>query len=169
MRSRFEQGSGSSFEPYGKFDVAEAWNNTLRDLPPDQQKQRAPEVLSTLMSYFPRGFSIEGRDIMDRNCLYNPLFCNHSQVVIPYCSSDVWLGSEMDDTRNDTAAESECDCFDYDCFKFKPERESLQFTFRGKIIYQSVIQDLLHRLEDADEVVLVGRTKALQLKSNRCQ
>ena len=166
VRSRFEQDSGSSFQPYGNFDVGEAWNNTLRDLPPDQQRQRAPDVLSTLMtsmkcvqnktSYFPRGFSIEGRDIMDRNCFYNPLFCNHSQVVIPYCSSDVWLGNETDDTRNDTAAESECDCFDYDCFKFKPERESLQFTFRGKIIYQSVIQDLLHCLEDADEVVLVG-------------
>ena len=72
------------------------------------------ECFRNRSSYFPGGdFSLLGTDILDQDPVANPLFWSYNHVVIPYCSSDVWLGNEMDDTRNNTAADGECDCFDY--------------------------------------------------------
>ena len=79
-------------------------------------------------------------------------------MVIPYCSSDVWLGEE------NTTTEA-CDCFNYTtlsnpngCFNFNPKSSNLQFTFRGKIIYQSIIGQLLDDfgMMNADKVILAG-------------
>ena len=108
-----------SFEPYGNFDPAEAWNETVVS-----GREAAVDVVSPYMTsmrcfenktdYFPQGFSVDGTDILDQDCEENPLFCDFNHVVVPYCSSDVWLGTEVDGMRNDTAADGECtQCFDY--------------------------------------------------------
>ena len=123
------------------------------------QKNRDPtRHLSTLKcfesvtEYFPSGLSssIEGRDILDPDPAKNPLFHSYNHVVIPYCSSDVWLGEETTNTEAVETTTSQCDCFNYTtvsnqngCFNFNPESPNLQFTFRGKIIYQSIIKQLL--------------------------
>lgn len=83
----------------GTFDPAAVWNeNKGRDL---------SFIVSPLMTSvyrfrnrkdaFPQGLMIDGRDILTRNCDDNPLFCEYNFVVVPYCSSDLWLGN---DTRN---------------------------------------------------------------------
>ena len=70
--------------------------------------------------------------------------------MIPYCSSDIWLGEETNG--------SECSCFDYNCFNFNPSSPELQFTYRGKTIFQSIFTQLLdnHGLDISTEVVLSG-------------
>ena len=107
---------------YENFDPAEAWNETVVS-----GREAAVDVVSPYMTsmrcfenktdYFPQGFSVQGTDILDQNCEENPLFCDYNHVVVPYCSSDLWLGTEVDGTRNNTAANGECtQCFDYSKF-----------------------------------------------------
>ena len=94
---------------------------------------------------------LTGTDILDRDPLKNKLFPNHNHVIIPYCSSDLWLG-------NETGGE-ECSCFNFTCNNFNPSSEGLgQFTFRGMRIFRSIFQQLIsnHNLSEATELVLVG-------------
>ncbi len=170
IRSEYS-GSGASFGLYGDFDTAVAWDGTLGSLTAEEQIQEGPYVINPLMtsmqclqertSYFPNGFQVEGRDILDTDCQVNPVFCGYNHVVIPYCSSDVWLGEEKEDTRNYTSLNSPlnggCACYNYSCFDYDPSYQGLQFTFRGKTIFQNVIQDLINgTLQTATEVFLVG-------------
>lgn len=86
-----------SIDQLEDFDPVAAWErNKHRDL---------SEVVSPLMtsmyrfrnsrSAFSGGtLTIEGRDILDGRCEKNPTFCEHNKVVIPYCSSDLWLGND---------------------------------------------------------------------------
>ena len=83
--------------------------------------------------------TIRGRDLLSTARNENKLFYDNSRVLIPYCSSDAWLGTQ-------TKASS-------------LERNSTvdQFVFSGKIIFQSVIFELLKQgLSQASQVVLVG-------------
>ena len=125
VRERFNT-AGASFEPYENFYPAVAWRETVC------AGEDPRNIVSPLMSsmecfrnksdYFPRGdFSLLGTDILDHDLRKKKTFWSFNHVVIPYCSSDVWLGNEMDDTRSNTAADSECDCFDYSkSFDYSP-------------------------------------------------
>ena len=156
LRTRFSSGSRSRLR-FGDFDTAVAWAET------GAAGQPLSEVVNPLMTspycfrnetqYFSDAdnLSVEGRDILSSDCRDNPTFCNHSHVLVPYCSSDLWLGS---DERQD----QQCDCWDQDCFRYNPTSEDLQFTFRGQTIFRSVLQtlDRLYNLNTASEIVLVG-------------
>ena len=157
--------------PYGSFDPSRAWNEKILN------GGDPTHVISPLMTsikcfesvheFFPSGlnFSVEGRDILDTDPNKNPLFYSYNHVIIPYCSSDVWLGEESTTTEAVGAGTSHCDCFNYTtlsnpngCFNFNPKSSNLQFTFRGKIIYQSIIGQLLDDfgMMNADKVILAG-------------
>ena len=105
-------------------------------------------------------FKIEGRDILSKDRTENPTFYDHGHVLIPYCSSDVWLGSENSSTRQYSSLlkKEPCNCFDQDCFRYNPTSDDLQFTFRGQTILRSVFQtlDRMYNLQAASEIVLVG-------------
>ena len=117
VRNRFSI-DGGGFGPYGNFDPQTACEET-------SCRNNPQGVFNPLMSsmscfrnrtdYFPpeNGFTVLGTDILDQNNTKNPLFWTYNHVVIPYCSSDVWLGNEMAGTRVNTAAQTECSCFDY--------------------------------------------------------
>ena len=157
--------------PYGSFDPSLVWNKTIssgRDpagvISPYMTSM---QCLQSVTRYFPNGLnsSIEGRDILDADPAKNPLFHSYNHVVIPYCSSDVWLGEETTNTEAVDSTTSQCDCFNYTtasnqngCFKFNPQSPNISFTFRGKIIYQSIIQQLLadYDMDSADKVILAG-------------
>ena len=150
----------------GSFDPSRAWNKTILS------GQHPAEVLSPLMSsipcfdaYFPHGInsSVEGRDILDVDPALNPLFHNYNHVLVPYCSSDVWLGKETSNTEAVKPVTSQCDCLttasiSNPCFSFNPQSPNLQFTFRGKIIYQSIVEQLLsdYGMSEAERVILAG-------------
>ena len=144
---------------FGNFDTESAWAAT------GGAGQPLTQVVNPLMTslncfrnetqFFSSSedhLAVEGRDILSSNCKDNPTFCNHGHVLVPYCSSDLWLGS---DTR---LGNKTCECWDQDCFRYNPTSEDLQFTFRGQTIFQSVLQtlDRLYNLQTASEIVLVG-------------
>ena len=166
IREEFMDTSIAEVLPYGSFDPSRAWNETVL-------KGRDPAiVISPLMSsmecfesvpeYFPSGLnsSVEGRDILDTNPTKNPLFYNYNHVVVPYCSSDLWLGEETNNTEAVNEDTSHCSCLtsfsSNNCFNFNPESSNLQFTFRGKVIFQNIIQQLLtdHSMRNAERIVL---------------
>ena len=100
-----------------------------------EENRNSKEVISPLMtsvSSLNNGTldEIEGRDLLSTDCETNPYFCNHSHVLVPYCSSDLWLGN---DTRYNSTHK----------FNFDPSATNLQFTFRGFVIFQSVFKELL--------------------------
>ena len=154
---------------FGDFDTASAWEKAKAD------GQLLAEVVNPLMTstycfrnktaYFTsdtrvRDLTIEGTDLLSRDCTENPTFCNHGHVLVPYCSSDVWLGNENATTRHYSSLvkEGPCDCWDQDCFRYNPTSSDLQFTFRGQTIFHSVLQTLddMYNLQGASEIVLVG-------------
>ena len=156
----------STYGSFGEFDTTVAWKNT------GLAGQSLVEFVNPLMTslycfrnetdYFKSSeeFSIEGRDILSSDCTNNPTFCNHGHIMIPYCSSDVWLGSEIKMTRHypSTKKEPPCGCWARECFEYNPTSEDLQFTFRGQIIFKSVLQTLdeMYNLQEAEEIVLIG-------------
>ena len=145
----------ASSDPDKEFDAVEAWRYS--------QGKDLSTVISPLMSsihryrndqeLFPRGLVVNGRDLLDRNCKENPLFCHHNHVVLPYCSSDLWLGN---DTRN-LGPENEENFYTH---RYEPDSSKLQFVFRGAEIFRNAIIDLLqysyYGLDKATELVLVG-------------
>ena len=174
VREEFYDETVSEVIPYGSFEPSRAWSETVLNR---REPAEAALVVSPLMTsmkcfenvreFFPSGlnYSIEGRDILDTDPTKNSLFYSYNHVLIPYCSSDVWLGEETANTEAVETNTSECNCFNYTtpsnqngCFNFNPKSPNLQFTFRGKIIYQSVIQQLLDDwgMMDADKVILAG-------------
>ena len=150
--------------PFGNFDTAEAWEDVMN--------RPLTNVVNPLVTslycfenetrYFEDTKSLEivGMDILSSNCEENPVFCQHGHVLIPYCSSDLWLGDENATSRTYPSLKKKepCECFDQECFEFNPTSEDLQFTFRGRTIFQSVIQELneIYNLQEAAEIILVG-------------
>ena len=162
LRDRYntdENLAGSTM--FGNFDTELAWSET------GAAGQPLFEVVNPLMTstycfrnetqFFSNSdsndLSVEGRDVLSSDCTQNPTFCNHSHVLVPYCSSDSWLGSD-----NKTLEQEPCNCWDQNCFQYNPTSEDLQFTFRGQTIFRSVLQtlDSMYNLQIASEIILVG-------------
>lgn len=135
---------------FGDFDTTAAFNAVkINDITDFVNPLMTSLSCFTDSKYFPNGrLQIEGKDFFDRTTNQHVLQ-DHGQVVIPYCSSDVWLGGDVSGNQGPTG----CGRFDYD-----PSFSGLQFTFRGKIIFQGVLKDLddMYGLRDARELVLVG-------------
>lgn len=142
---------------YPQFNYTTAWTGTAtRPL-----SQRINIYMTSMETYIGKeGASIEGKDLLDSNPLLNPLFHDYNKVLVPYCSSDLWIG---DDRRqySFTNASSDDDTDLQNQFLstiYNPESTSLQFTFRGKIILRSIIDELIDQEEflTASDVVLTG-------------
>ena len=140
--------------PFGSFDPVSAFTD-LQDGQTPVNRIVNP-LMSSVQCYADREdifesgeIVVEGRDILSQDPTTNPRFSSYNLVLIPYCSSDVWLGEETDG--------SELNCTDYYSSGFDPASERLQFTFRGRTIFQSVIGELSALgLDSADQVLLSG-------------
>ena len=167
IRERYSEASTRTQYLFGNFDTSSVWE----EAGPSQQP--LAQVVNPLMtsvycfknetSYFGTNgvdITIEGRDILSTDCTENPTFCSHGHVLVPYCSSDMWLGTENATSRQYSSLlkEEPCDCWDQDCFRYNPTSDDLQFTFRGQTIFRSVLQtlDSMYNLHEASEIVLVG-------------
>ena len=133
-------------------DVAQAWSDHVNDPLVVTSKLmtsiwRFSDKYRTIDSNL---WQVEGRDILSTDEQENPDFYDYNHVLIPYCSSDLWLKK----TRNYVKAQDHS--FE---FAFDPNLDSEhQFTFRGDTIFRSVIEDLFtyHRLTKANQVLLAG-------------
>ena len=105
-------------------------------------------------SSFNGSLEANGTDIFDRNCSLNP-FCEHNMVLLPYCSSDVWLGNDTRPLGIDLNSQSPQKQF---LDSYDPVGDSLQFTFRGGVIFKSVIAELIDKqdLLNSSDVILGG-------------
>lgn len=92
----------------------------------------------------------EGRDLLSTSPSQNPDFYQHNHVLVPYCSSDLWLKN----THNYKKALDANFSFQFDPLSVTEH----QFTFRGVAIFRSVVQDLVryHGFAAAKEVILAG-------------
>ena len=107
------------------FDLARAYDENK-----GRRKKEFVSPLMTSLGSLDDGTleEIEGRDLLSTNCETNPNFCTHNHVMVPYCSSDLWLGN---DTRFNSSHK----------FNFDPTAKDLQFIFRGFVIFQSVFKE----------------------------
>lgn len=94
-------------------------------------------------------WSIKGRDIFARHKRINPDFYTHNHVLIPYCSSDLWLKQSHNYVVAQNASFK---------FQFDPDSKQQQFTFRGIAILRSAVGDLFAHfgLNRADDVIFAG-------------
>ena len=160
-----ERYSSDGKGPFGNFDTSVVWENT------GAAGQPLAEFVNPLVRslycfrnetrYFgsTETFEVEGKDVLSSDCTENPTFCHHGHVLVPYCSSDLWLGDENPTSRQYRNSKREpCDCWDRECFEYNPTSEDLQFTFRGRTIFQSVVEtvDEMYNLREAEEIVLMG-------------
>ena len=144
-----------SFEaPFGDFDPRVV-HERLREDDTDFAEYVNP-LMTSMTCLNPDLFerpdrAVRGTDILDMDPGKNPDFYAHNHVVIPYCSSDLWLASDVQEDIN-------CDCGDLDCFDYEPDSSRLQFAFRGKLIFQAIFEQLLGEfgMSGADEILLAG-------------
>jgi len=164
-----EQNIRSEYQEFknGRFvvNVAEAWNRYKND-----PLKVTSKLMTSLWRFSPQSYeasyngsssntshsssgnvwTVEGRDLLSTDSEKNKDFYNYNHVVIPYCSSDVWLKN----TNNFKKALDE-----NFAFQFNPnDTKDFQFTFRGIAIFRSVVEDLFsfHGLGGAEEVLLAG-------------
>ena len=100
------------------------------------------ENTTVLMTSKTMPSEVEGKDFLSADEKENPKFHDYSRVLVPYCSSDLWLGSKTN-SRN---------------FSFIDNKTIDNFSFRGRTIFQGVIFDLMDRynLSQSDITVLAG-------------
>ena len=86
---------------------------------------------------------VTGRDLLSASKTENPTFYDYTHVLVPYCSSDLWLGLKTNPNKP---------------FHFVNDSSVDNFSFRGHTIFRSVFLDLLqrHNLSKAEEIVLSG-------------
>ena len=111
------------------FNLTRAWNENRID-----RRNAVSPLMSSINDLTGDEYlDIEGTDILSTNKETNPDFHHYNHILVPYCSSDLWLGDD-DITRFGNTAD----------FEFKPEAtDSIQFIFKGYVIFQSVIHEVI--------------------------
>ncbi len=107
---------------------------------------RSQALMSSSRIRFPQ--TVTGEDILSNDRSNNPQFHDYSHVLVPYCSSDAWLANRSHPRFNN-----------HEEFRFNETENADNFVFKGRVIFQSVIQDLLAipgGLGTAKEIVLAG-------------
>ena len=171
VRTRLRRSGTPSIGPLVNYDVFEA-QRTVMSLNEPLNSFVSPLVTSILTfvntSYFKTGISVRGQGILDDNCNINPTFCNHTRVVVPYCSSDLWLANSPSVSCNiSTDLYDRCYGNDYDsCTSigksyftecFLNSSDQLPFVFRGQTIYRGALRQLLNEgLTNSSTLTLVG-------------
>lgn len=86
---------------------------------------------------------VTGKDLLSASKHENPTFSEYTHVLVPYCSSDLWLGLNTNPKKP---------------FHFVDDSSVENFSFRGQTIFRSVFLDLLqqYNLSDAKEIILAG-------------
>ena len=85
---------------------------------------------------------ITGKDLLSSSRTENPTFHDYRHVLVPYCSSDLWLGESTTGKNNS--------------FTFTDNSSVNNFVFRGMTIFRSVFSKLKDQLISAEHVVVAG-------------
>jgi hypothetical protein len=104
--------------------------------------------------------TIIGKDIFDPRPIVNPDYWDFNFVLIPYCTSDLWVGNSpwTDNDREDAEMGVTVNN------SFNP----LKFAFRGLPLFQAVIEDLMQLgLSQAVEVGLYFVCSLVSVKDSQ--
>ena len=109
----------------------------------DCNKRYLNENSTMLMTSNTLPDEVTGRDLLSASKSENPTFSEYTHVLVPYCSSDLWLGFKTNPSGQ---------------FRFVNDPSVDNFSFRGQTIFRSVFMDLLqqYNLSDAEEIILSG-------------
>ena len=116
-------------------------------------QNRTPAMINPLMSSVPYSSSdeVDGRDLLSSDPTENPVFHNFTRVLVPYCSQDAYLANRSIDPDPRTAMPE----FTVTMENFVNDADN--FVYKGKVIFQSVIEELMDLgLASASKVVLAG-------------
>ena len=150
---QFRTGQSTADAPFGTFNPETVrrsiMNNNISFSDYVNPLMTSMECLNS--KHFGNNRTITGKDILDPDWNQNPDFYGHNHILIPYCSSDLWLADEV-------LEEHSCKCGNLTCFDYKANSEKLQFAFRGKLIFQSIFKQLKDDfgMNNASEILLVG-------------
>ena len=144
-------------EPFGDFDPV-ALFDSLRDSPYQDYvnpSMTSMKCLRKSLFYTTEGgtIAVKGRDILSPVKNENEDFYSHNHVLIPYCSSDLWLlGSDLDNSSD--MENTNCNIFS----GYSPGSTDLQFAFRGQVIFRSIFEQLMqeHNMSSASSILLSG-------------
>lgn len=131
----------------GEVDTVAAWN-VYGEMEPDTVVSK---LMTSLWRYRTNDeWHIQGTDLLSPNQNDNPVFHDYNHVLIPYCSSDLWLGSSRNYGNFSFSSSNQ--------FNYDPSSDTNQFTFRGISIFRGVLSDLheYHGLNSATDIVLAG-------------
>lgn len=87
---------------------------------------------------------VEGRDLLSSDPIKNPGFYNFNRILVPYCTQDAFLANRSNPLK-DRVGEVSSDDTD-------------NFSYKGRIIFHSVIEDLVNKrgLANASKIILAG-------------
>ena len=103
----------------------------------NRRYQERPELMSSA-NY---SADITGRDIFDPDPMINPDFCDYNMILLPYCTSDLWVGNSPWNSSLDEK------------FEFNSSATYNQFVFRGTTIFRTAVKELLEQgLHTAEHV-----------------
>ena len=126
------------------FDLARAWAEVK-----DKSKTSVISPLMTSLWTLNNGDvdvdKIEGLDLLSQDNNTNPDFSGYNHVLVPYCSSDLWLGNDTKYINN---------------FTFDPMATDLQFTFRGFVIFRSLFRELFDDPQNVTGNILIAGSSA---------
>ena len=126
------------------FDLTRAWNENRMD----RRNTVSPLMTSIKELTGDEYLDIEGADILSTDKDTNPDFYHYNHILVPYCSSDLWLGDD-NITRFDNRVE----------FEFDPKAtDNIQFIFKGFVIFRSVIREVI--LTNTTGTVLLSGSSA---------
>ena len=109
-----------------EFNLTRAWNENRNN-----RGNTVSPLMTSIKNLTDDYDNIEGTDILSTDRETNPDFYHYNHILIPYCSSDLWLG---DDDRFGNKTQ----------FEFDPtNNETIQFIFKGFVIFRSVIQEAI--------------------------
>ena len=92
--------------------------------------------------------SIVGEDILSSDSTKNPVFHSYTHVLVPYCSSDAWLGNRTTQRFDEDLG------FSFDSSDLE---NSDNFVYAGQDILRAVIEDLCEQgLGNSTDIMLVG-------------
>jgi len=142
--------------PFGNFDPRDVFEQMK-----EENYSSFVNPLMTSMTCLDRNYfnitssdniAVEGKDFLSPKLAENEDFYSYNHVLIPYCSSDLWLASEV---LPNAPAESNCST---EGWGYSADNSRLQFAFRGKIIFQSIFDQLKqdHGLNSTSFVVMAG-------------
>ena len=126
------------------FDLARAWAE-VKDKSKTSVISPLMTSLWTLNNEDVDVEEIEGLDLLSQDNNTNPDFSGYNHVLVPYCSSDLWLGNDTKYINN---------------FTFDPMATDLQFTFRGFVIFRSLFRELFDDPQNVTGNILIAGSSA---------